>query len=435
MKYRRIARFHGLNPKRTRIRQTWNKYNLYNIFKQNDPRVVHRTFFQQKWTAKANTRAYHGEHIRERTWQRMFSRRLPSVVAMEPSYMAKHDGSEQAAGRGSGRDMPIGTEEKAIRNGNSTTPTPFMQMTYAPMERRLDIAVFRALFASSARQARQFCVHGAVTVNGMKMRYPGYLLNPGDLFQVNVERVLTATGCKKETTKNKTKKNSAAAAEDAEDAAEEVDGEEAKSSEETPKAEVQLDEAAEKDRQLAVLRRCRKRAKYISQTPSADLSAKQKKALRSLIKEVESTASIIARRGGDAKQTGDVVDKMTALMDKLDLKPALLEPEAKEKKEQEAKDAIEAKDLALEEERILKELIEQERENPIDSSKPYYTPWKPRPYMAPFAFIPRYLEVNPNICAAVYLRHPVARQGRAEVPTPFSPGLNQLAFNWYLRRG
>lgn len=61
-------------------------------------------------------------------------------------------------------------------------------------------------------------------------------------------------------------------------------------------------------------------------------------------------------------------------------------------------------------------------------------PWRPRPYMSAFAFIPRYLEVNQNVCSAVYLRHPVARPGLAEVPTPFSEGVNQLAFNWYLRR-
>lgn len=61
-------------------------------------------------------------------------------------------------------------------------------------------------------------------------------------------------------------------------------------------------------------------------------------------------------------------------------------------------------------------------------------PWRPRPYMSAFAFIPRYLEVNQNVCSAVYLRHPVVRPGLAEVPTPFPEGLNQLAFNWYLRR-
>lgn len=61
-------------------------------------------------------------------------------------------------------------------------------------------------------------------------------------------------------------------------------------------------------------------------------------------------------------------------------------------------------------------------------------PWRPREYMSAFAFIPRYLEVNQNICSAVYLRHPVARPGLAEVPTPFPEPLSQLAFNWFLRR-
>ena len=50
---------------------------------------------------------------------------------------------------------------------------------YAPTERRLDTSIHRALFASSTRQARQFVVHGDVKVNGKKMPYPGYQLNPG----------------------------------------------------------------------------------------------------------------------------------------------------------------------------------------------------------------------------------------------------------------
>lgn len=82
----------------------------------------------------------------------------------------------------------------------------------------------------------------------------------------------------------------------------------------------------------------------------------------------------------------------------------------------------------------LEKMIETEVENPVDGRKPYLTPWEPRPYMSAFAFIPRYLEVNQNICAAVYLRHPVARRGYAEVPSPFPPNVMQLAFNWYLRR-
>lgn len=91
--------------------------------------------------------------------------------------------------------------------------------------------------------------------------------------------------------------------------------------------------------------------------------------------------------------------------------------------------------LSREEMRKLARLLQYDEENPIDDSKPYATPWRPRPYMSAFAFIPRYLEVNPNICAAVYLRHPVARKGMAEVPTPFSYLTSQLSHNWYLERG
>jgi ribosomal protein S4 len=98
----------------------------------------------------------------------MFDRRLLSVVNMEPQYMARFDGSEQATGRGSGRDQAhVSTLKDQAQAGRKT---PYMQMAFAPMERRLDIAIFRALFASSARQARQFCVHGAVKVNGKKVR-------------------------------------------------------------------------------------------------------------------------------------------------------------------------------------------------------------------------------------------------------------------------
>lgn len=121
-----------------------------------------KTFFQQKWIAKAFTRGYHGEHVKERQWERMFSRRLLSVVNMTPEYMATNDGSEQATGRGSGLQTTNRAPDEVKR-------TPYMQMTFAPLERRLDTAIFRALFASSARQARQMVVHGGVKVNGKKV--------------------------------------------------------------------------------------------------------------------------------------------------------------------------------------------------------------------------------------------------------------------------
>lgn len=188
-----------------RVRQTWNKHNLFNLTRvaRTIPNFIKRTFFQQKWTAKALTRAYHGEHVKERKWERMFSKRLLSVVNMDPEYMAHHDGSEQAAGRGSGKDPYTDLDRMPWRNSDTVKniqgsilerqdafdervavtrdygksemkntqmsnagQTPYMNMTYAPFERRIDVAVHRAMFASSTRQARQFVIHGAVKVNG-----------------------------------------------------------------------------------------------------------------------------------------------------------------------------------------------------------------------------------------------------------------------------
>lgn len=110
-------------------------------------------------------RAYHGEQVRESQWTRMFSRRLRSVVPMNPWKLARDDGSGAAAGRGSGLDNWNSIGSKS----DLGPPTPYTNMTFAPLERRLDVAIFRALFASSARQARQFVLHGAVTVNGKKV--------------------------------------------------------------------------------------------------------------------------------------------------------------------------------------------------------------------------------------------------------------------------
>ncbi|EHL02756.1 putative 37S ribosomal protein NAM9, mitochondrial [Glarea lozoyensis 74030] len=105
-----------------------------------------------------------------------------------------HDGSELAAGRGSGLEQKrYDPNDPQMKEPRKKFKIPYMAQTFAPIERRLDVAVFRALFASSARQARQFVTHGSVKVNGQKVR-SGYLLNPGDMFQVEPERVLFATG-------------------------------------------------------------------------------------------------------------------------------------------------------------------------------------------------------------------------------------------------
>ncbi|KND88527.1 37S ribosomal protein NAM9, mitochondrial [Tolypocladium ophioglossoides CBS 100239] len=518
---RKPYRFYSLN--RPKLRQSWNKYNLYNLYRQvgREPQIRGTpTFFQQKWAAKAKTRAYHGEHIPEKKWVRQFSRRLLSAVDLPPQYLAANDGSEQAAGRGSGLSTSkvtaesyskvpgFSTQEKSRRrpppfrdvnkllSDQFTSMTPYMQMTFAPLERRLDTAVFRALFASSVRQARQFVIHGAVKVNGKKMIHPSYQLNPGDMFQVDVEKVMYGTGQQKQAegdkrlrenlearkTKASALYQEAAGGKRTEEAAGETvaTGEDANSSEGAT-ADKSEAEAAESEGSASpgvesltpeetwkmnnrALKFLLKDIKKMLQNNLKDLTAKDKKRLRLFKADAKRFLSHPEQSELDAQEMMEELqlqmkshELMRESFEKLGLKrddeaaEAAEEQEPKQHNRQRQTDKgleglseeqkekamliMGASQLSRDEMRKLGRLLKYDEENPIDDSKPYATPWRPRPFMSAFAFIPRYLEVNPNICAAVYLRHPVARKGMAEVPTPFSYLTNQLTHNWYLERG
>lgn len=73
--------------------------------------------------------------------------------------LAANSGAQMAIGRGSG----LGSQESRRQ------AVPYMSQLYSPMERRLDVACHRAMFAASPRMARQFVIHGFVTVNGKKV--------------------------------------------------------------------------------------------------------------------------------------------------------------------------------------------------------------------------------------------------------------------------
>ncbi|KAE8452621.1 hypothetical protein EG329_013880 [Mollisiaceae sp. DMI_Dod_QoI] len=466
-------RFHQL--KKVKFRATWNKYNLYNLSRLQMPRTNSLTFYQQKWKAKSITRAYHGEQIREKQWQRMFTPRLNAVVPMDHKYLAEFDGSELAAGRGSGLDQPLEAKKRAKKT------IPYMHQTYAPIERRLDMAVWRALFASSARQARQFVVHGKVIVNGKKMIYPGYLLNPGDLFQVEPESVLFATGAPKDTVQKRKgrqvqrarrnrnvgmeKLRAQIAERRAAKAAEKTstnDPSEALLKTKAPKTMLQdnLEYRKTRKEDLAIMieqaeKRQNDRGKF--------LSAKSKQVLRAFIKHAK-----VAQSQAFRKPIQEIEKERLALVD--EYRNAVIKSNSRDKADKEfakklatgwrpegwvdgstKKAAIEAGEpIPVNEKRAakkpygervsqarleeLEKQIARQKLEVVDPSKPYATPWRPRDFMSAFAFIPRYLEVNSKICAAVYLRHPVARPGLTEVPTPFPGEIQQLAFTWYLRR-
>ena len=276
------------------------------------------------------------------------------------------------------------------------------------------------------------------------MRYPGYLLNPGDMFQVAPERVMFATGAPKASLKP------------AEEAAtpDEADISQEASSAKEPIEEQEVEDGREP---RDVLRELLSEAKSVLSASRDDISAKRKQDLRAFSKSVRRmlsksrsttifTDSLEAqfqeiqhqlRIQRDQKETGkaSLPAAQTQNPTETDQQPAVLSTRLSEPSDPDTSEPTNTH-LTItdtDSDALFAALIEM-TENPVDDSKPYATPWTPRDYMSAFAFIPRYLEVNPNVCAAVYLRHPVARPGAAEVPSPFAESTAGGAFAWYLRR-
>ncbi|KAF3309338.1 mitochondrial 37S ribosomal protein nam9 [Orbilia oligospora] len=370
-------------------RQSWNKQAVYNLYRYRMPQTSRKTFYQQKFRAKQETRRFHGEYLTERKWNSMFRHTLRGVVRMNPAIMAKDDGSSVVSGRGTGIDpkplrmveLPkdIERRRKELKDANPQ-PIPFMQMTYAPLERRLDTAVYRALFASSVRQARMMCLHGKVFVNGVKMPHAGYMLNPGDMFSIDPLLVMKAIGGPE---RKPFKQLSTQAKSDLQKA---------------------IEEAQSKTKSSTYLKSSNK--KVLAGNAAAEVDTETFTAAG--VKSESTTTTTETEGEPTTSSSSSSTDKIVT--------------------EAEGGEETSAGNKKFHLPSDWRTYL------PKHPRWKIYDEWRPKRFMNLFAFIPRYLEVNHHICHAVYLRHPVARSGGAEVPNPFNDGVMQLAFNWYLRR-
>lgn len=279
------------------------------------------------------------------------------------------------------------------------------------------------------------------------MRYPGYLLNPGDMFQVDPERVMFATGQTKQPLEDVEEANEESAEEkepDADDAELQAKGAETKAAE---AEDVDIDRDPRD-----LLKHLLSQSRAILASPKEGLAAKRKQELRAFATAVK---KMLSRSKSSTILTDSLEAQFAELQNQLKIrrqnkgssrlpeqKIAENETTTSEASASEAGKAVVpepsresyANSISDSEYDDLQAALLTMNENPVDDTKPYATPWMPRDYMSAFAFIPRYLEVNQNICAAVYLRHPVVRPGMAEVPSPFGEDVNSVAHTWYLRR-
>lgn len=470
---------------RGRIRSSFNKYNLFNLYKKSQPDFKTKSLYQQKWSAKQETRAYHGEYLTEKRWSTIFQPKLDSVAQLDAS----------------------------LRGDGKVKETPFLSQTYAVLEKRLDFALFRAMFASSVRQARQFILHGNVTVNGLKIRHPGYTLKPGDLFHVRPDKVLEALGTRKPSLQEALKVDKTQIilwnkyVKEAKENPRKVWDQKLKKFQKMPESNPRKEsfdkvvkshnEKMEK-RALSDAKACTPKNMLLSilkvqagkENDSVALSPKDFesvvekdtklshdvfKCYDALLKSNE--ISYDALHGKSADQLSKVADNLLSftpeMKDKLsDNAKTLIRSATKQLSDltksyaTAVRDFYEtnkassesnyipfdnnwANDLRYHEKVDFEKIAESEkeaskainlpwqkhvygRENP---KKPYFTPWKPRPFLAPFTILPHHLEISFKTCHAVYLRDPVARPGHTEVLSPFDDTVHERAYMYYVRKG
>ena len=277
------------------------------------------------------------------------------------------------------------------------------------------------------------------------MIYPGYQLNPGDMFQVEPDRVMFATGAPKDSVERRAGRQLRARVLKQKEAAKEAEENEEHSeptqeTPETPEPATAEDSTPEQElkQRRAALQDLMKGAKNLLANPSTSLSAKRKQDLRAFQRTVRKAMP----RSGSASiedldaQLREITDRLAHPNTPLPAEEQKTSPLSPEEMPELSTPSLrgELETLKPDQLRTLRRALIEAKENPIDPRKPYATPWRPREYMSAFAFVPRYLEVHPKVCAAVYLRHPVARPGLAEVPSPFGMETLSLAHNWYLRR-
>jgi len=263
------------------------------------------------------------------------------------------------------------------------------------------------------------------------MIYPGYQLNPGDMFQVDPERVLWATGAPKNRFERREGRQYRAKISKTEGEVSQIHSKtKPEQVDPTPSQDGTAGDTTPQESLKALLLQ----AKSLLINPTEALTAKRKQDLRAFQRTVKRTLSKpnTLPSASLESQLQEITSRMAPASSSADTPrtPASADVPAMSTPSLQA----EAAALSPDQLRNLRKALIEARENPVDPSKPYATPWRPRDYMSAFAFIPRYLEVHQKVCSAVYLRHPVARPGLAEVPTPFGIETNSLAHTWYLRR-
>lgn len=156
------------------MHQSWSLDNLYSVWARAFVAQKHvtfsrtnRTLFQQRWTAKALIRAYHGDFIPEKMFKRWY---LPATLPDVRPRLQTRSNASLVLDEFAGRTEQLERAERRRKEEDEKGLAPVGSLMMAEVERRIDVFIFRCCFASSVYEARRLVIHGHVLLNGKKVR-------------------------------------------------------------------------------------------------------------------------------------------------------------------------------------------------------------------------------------------------------------------------
>ncbi|OJT06011.1 37S ribosomal protein S4-like, mitochondrial [Trametes pubescens] len=347
--------------------QSWHPHNLFNLWRRSygplqkiTDRVEYKeTLNWRRWTAKSLLRGYHGDYINEKIFKRWY---LPdNLPDVRPPASLNVDASADLnkwALKDNAADKAAKRAEEERRKGLA----PVGSLMFSEVERRIDVVIFRACFAHSVYDARRMVVHGAVLLNGKKVR---------DALDVTAVRVLMFRDAQH------TNPNARLAPGD-----------------------------------------------MVSVDP-ASIPFLQKNAMRWEAQEEDEDASEATAQAAEEATSEGSAEDAEATAEAEEATEVEEAPEPTEEPEATSTESDDPKKSRYIQKRFV-----------VPGSSPDHTPFHLPAYAAPFMFIPAYLEPSFSTCSVIYLRHPTARPGYSEIPTPWDADgeIVRLTWEWYSKR-
>ncbi|KAI3650549.1 hypothetical protein MP228_004030 [Amoeboaphelidium protococcarum] len=162
------------------IIQSYNKYNLYNLFSNayqpslQNQNNLRKTAFQLQWSAKRQLVPYYASMSKMRVLRKTITRTLPIQQRL---YADRRNNMQLTL-------INAGDQAKNKTRQVILPYPPTTMLTFAFMERQLQTILFRACFVTSVNEARHLIRTGMVSVNGRVVKYPSYICEDGDIAQV-----------------------------------------------------------------------------------------------------------------------------------------------------------------------------------------------------------------------------------------------------------